>query len=147
MKCPKCKSENTQVVDSRDVDARTIRRRRECEDCEFRFTSYERIEPARLQVTKSDGRVQSFDREKLLHGMETAASGRIGPDLLSEIVDEIEIKAVESDDTPMSTRKIGNMVITRLKKIDEISYLRFVSVYKNFQQIKSFEEELTKLKK
>lgn len=146
MICPKCKSSETQVIDSRDVDARSIRRRRECEKCEFRFTSYERIEPVKLSVIKRDGRIEPFDREKILKGMETAAHDRIGPELLNEIIDEIESRLAESGDSAVATRKIGNMVIERLKKIDEISYLRFVSVYKNFQKISSFEQELTKLK-
>jgi len=146
MTCPKCKSTNTQVIDSRDVDPRTIRRRRECENCKFRFTTYEKIEHVRLSVTKRDGRVEPFDRDKIYKGMEIAASGRIGPDLLNEIVDDIEQKVIESAEPAISTKKIGNMVINKLRKLDEISYLRFVSVYKNFEQIESFQEELTKLK-
>ncbi len=146
MLCPKCRSDQTQVIDSRDVDQRSIRRRRECEICHARFTTYERIEIARMTVIKRDGRVEPFGREKILNGIEIAANGRITPKLILEIVDEIESELAESSDGAVPTKKIGNMVIGKLKKIDEVSYLRYVSVYKNFQKISSFEQELTKLK-
>ena len=146
MQCPKCKSEALQVIDSRDVDASSTRRRRLCEKCASRFTTYERIEPAKFTVKKRDGKIEPFEKDKILRGMETAVHGRIGIELLNEIADDIENKLILSGEHPISTKKIGNMVISRLKKIDEISYLRFVSVYKNFEEIESFEQELTKLK-
>lgn len=146
MKCPKCKSESVQVIDSRDVDASSIRRRRSCEKCASRFTTYERIEPANFTVKKRGGRIEPFDKDKILRGMEVAVHGRIGLELLTEIADDIENRLILSGEHPIPTKKIGNMVVARLKKIDEISYLRFVSVYKNFEEIESFEQELTKLK-
>jgi transcriptional repressor NrdR len=146
MQCPKCKSESVQVIDSRDVDASSIRRRRSCEKCASRFTTYERIEPANFTVKKRNGRIEPFDKDKILSGMEVAVHGRIGLELLTEIADDIENRLILSGEHPIATKKIGNMVVARLKKIDEISYLRFVSVYKNFEEIESFEQELTKLK-
>jgi transcriptional repressor NrdR len=147
MICPKCKNENTQVVDSRDVDSRSIRRRRECDRCKFRFTTFERVEPVRLVVIKRDGSTEPFDRDKIIRGIQIASNGRIDEEKILDIVDEIEQKLIESGDSSIASKKIGNMVISRLKKVDEIAYLRFTSVYKNFQDIESFEEELVKLKK
>lgn len=147
MICPKCRSNRIQVIDSRDVDDRTIRRRRDCEKCHFRFTSYERIEPSRISVIKSDGRSEQFDRNKIIKGVEIAANGRIGIDKIEKLADDIETKIAEETDNVISSKKIGNMVIRKLKKLDEVAYIRFTSVYKNFQDIDSFEEELEKLKK
>jgi len=147
MICPKCKATKIQVIDSRDVDARTIRRRRECEKCKFRFTAYETIEQVKIHVEKRDGSSEPFDREKIIQGIMVASNGRIPDDKIFDIADEIEQKVIESAEGQIASKKIGNMVTTRLKKIDEVSYLRFASVYKNFKDIDSFEEELVKLKK
>lgn len=147
MQCPKCNSDEIQVIDSRDVDERTIRRRRECEKCKFRFSSYERIETARLTVIKRNGELEPFDREKIIKGILIAANGRIEDEKIEKIANEIELKLLEDEGRTVSSKKIGNMVIARLKKIDEVVYLRYASVYKNFENISSFEQELTKLKK
>lgn len=147
MICPKCRSKKIQVIDSRDVDDRTIRRRRECEKCSFRFTAYERIEPTRISVIKTDGKTEPFDRGKIIRGVEIASNGRIEIEKIKVLADEIESKLSEDNEAIVSSKKIGNMVIKKLKKIDEISYIRFASVYKNFQDLDSFEEELEKLKK
>lgn len=147
MLCPKCRSEKVQVIDSRDVDERTIRRRRECDDCSFRFTAYERIEPTKISVAKTDGKTEPFDRDKIIKGVEIASNGRIETETIKMLADEIETKLSEDNETTVTSKKIGNMVIKKLKKIDEISYIRFASVYKNFQDLDSFEEELEKLKK
>ena len=147
MICPKCKSENTQVVDSRDVDPRSVRRRRECDKCRFRFTTFERVEPVRLVVIKRDGNTEGFERDKITRGIQIASNGRIDEEKILDIVDEIEQKLIESGESSVTSKKIGNMVIGRLKRVDEVAYLRFASVYKNFQDIESFEEELVKLKK
>jgi len=147
MNCPKCKTENLSVIDSRDTDEKSVRRRRECLDCGYRFTTYERIEPAKLLVLKRSGSVESFDRNKIEKGIAIASNGRICDQEIDQIVDEIEQKFLEGGENVVATRKIGNLVIAKLKKRDEISYLRFASVYKNFQDIDSFEEELEKLKK
>jgi transcriptional repressor NrdR len=147
LNCPKCRSGDIIVVDSRDVDTRTIRRRRKCESCDFRFTTYEKVELIKLSVIKRNGKGELFDRDKVIKGMEIAASGRIEIDRIEEAVEEIETKILELGEPTVSTKKIGAMVASRLKKLDEISYLRFASVYKNFSDISSFEQELTKLKK
>ena len=147
MNCPKCKSENLSVIDSRDTDDRTVRRRRKCDDCGFRFTTYERFEPIKINVLKRSGNIEPFSREKIYKGIKIASNDRIANDKIDEIVDEIEQKIIETESSPVSSRKIGNLVISRLKKIDEVVYIRYASVYKNFQNIDSFEEELEKLKK
>lgn len=147
MNCPKCKSENISVVDSRDVDERSVRRRRQCEDCKYRFTTYERFEPIKVSVLKRSGKTEPFEREKILKGIKISASGRLSDDQMCDIVDDVEAKIIESSEPLVKSQKIGNMVIAKLKRIDEVAYLRFASVYKNFQDIESFEEELIKLKK
>jgi len=147
MNCPKCKSEELSVIDSRDTDEKAVRRRRECEQCGYRFTTYERVEPIKLTVLKRSGEIEPFDKSKIFRGIVVASNGRISSEEIEEIVDDIEQKFAESGEGIVATRKIGNIVIGKLKKKDEISYLRFASVYKNFQNIDSFEEELEKLKK
>ena len=147
MLCPKCKSDRLSVIDSRDVDDKAVRRRRECESCGYRFTTYERVEPVKLSVLKRSGNIEPFDRSKIFRGIAISSNGRISNEQIEEIVDEIEQKFVESGENVVPTRRIGNIVITKLKKLDEIAYLRYASVYKNFQNIDSFEEELEKLKK
>jgi len=147
MNCPKCKKENTSVIDSRDVDDKTVRRRRKCLRCKYRFTTYERIEPIKINVIKKSGNVEPFEREKIIRGITIASSGRISDEQVDNIADEIEQKIMASKKPEISSKKIGNMVITRLKKIDKVAYLRFTSVYKKFTNLGSFEQELTKLKK
>lgn len=147
MICPKCKSEKLSVIDSRDVDEKAVRRRRECEECGYRFTTYERVEPIKLSVLKRTGSIEPFDKSKIFKGIIIASNGRITSEEVEEIVDDIEQKFAECSESVVPSRKIGNLVIARLKKRDEISYLRYASVYKNFQNIDSFEEELEKLKK
>lgn len=147
MLCPKCKSPDISVVDSREYDQRTIRRRRECETCKHRFSTYERIEAVRLQVSKRTGRNEPFDRDKIAKGIKIAASDRLTPAEIEEIVDDVEKRLVEFQEPIVPSKKIGNLVIRKLKRVDEIAYLRFASVYKNFQDISSFEQELIKLKK
>lgn len=145
--CPKCKSEKLSVIDSREVDERSIRRRRECEHCRYRFTTYEKIESVKLSVLKQNGKAEPFDRQKLYKGIAIAASHRLDESQLNDIVDEIEMKVLQLKVDQISSKKIGNIVISKLKKADEIAYLRFTSVYKNFKDIDSFEQELIKLKK
>ena len=147
MNCPKCKSDNLSVIDSRDTDEKSVRRRRECLDCGYRFTTYERIEPSKLSVLKRSGNVEPFDRSKIKKGIEIASSGRVCDAEVEEMVDEIEQEFHDCGESVVASRKIGNLVISKLKGKDEISYLRFTSVYKNFQDIDSFEEELENLKK
>jgi transcriptional repressor NrdR len=147
MLCPKCKSPDISVIDSREYDQRTIRRRRECEACKHRFSTYERIEAVKLQVLKRTGRSEPFERDKIAKGIKIAASDRLSSTEIEEIVDNVEKRLIDLQESTVSSKKIGNLVIRRLKKIDEVAYLRFASVYKNFQDINSFEQELIKLKK
>jgi transcriptional repressor NrdR len=147
MDCPKCRKDNTGVVDSRDVDGETVRRRRECLDCKYRFTTYERVEPIKISVIKRSGTVEPFEREKIRKGIAIASGGRIKDELIDSIVDEVEHKIILSKASEVSSKKIGKLVISRLKKIDEVTYLRFTSVYKKFDDLSSFEEELIQLKK
>lgn len=147
MDCPKCRKDNTSVIDSRDVDGETVRRRRECLDCKYRFTTYERVEPIKISVIKRSGTVEPFEREKIRKGIAIASGGRIKDESIDSIVDEVEQKVISSKASEVSSKKIGKLVISRLKKIDEVTYLRFTSVYKNFDDLSSFEQELIQLKK
>lgn len=147
MDCPKCKKDNTSVIDSRDVEGETVRRRRECLDCKYRFTTYERVEPIKISVIKRSGIVEPFERDKIARGIVIASGGRIDDKKIDDIVDEVEQKIISSKASEVSSKKIGKLVISRLKKIDEVSYLRFTSVYKKFDDLSSFEQELIQLKK
>ena len=147
MKCPYCGHEETKVVDSRDVDE-TIRRRRECESCEQRFTSYERIQHVELYVVKKDGRREPYDRSKLLRGIQKACEKRpVGQDTLESVIDDIEMKLRSSEGVEVKSTKIGEMVMARLKKIDPIAYVRFASVYQEFNDAEAFEKALESLRK
>ena len=147
MKCPYCGHEETKVVDSRDVDE-TIRRRRECESCEKRFTSYERIQHVELYVVKKDGRREPYDRSKLLRGIQKACEKRpVGQDTLESVIDDIEMKLRSSEGVEVKSTKIGEMVMARLKKIDPIAYVRFASVYQEFNDAEAFEKALESLRK
>jgi len=146
MHCPKCQKDNTSVVDSRDVDYNSIRRRRECESCGYRFTTYEKIEPIRFTVIKKDDRVEPYDRAKMIRGMAIATEKRgVGAEVLEEIADRIEQKIIASGKTEAPSTKIGNLVIKELRLLDEVAYLRFTSVYKGFKSRRSFARELAKL--
>jgi len=147
MRCPYCMHENTKVVDKRDTpDA--IRRRRECLKCGKRFTTYERIEMSGLIVVKKDGRRERFDRNKLKIGIIKACEKRpISNEMIDEMIDEIETELRNKGNTEVSSRSIGELVMKKLKKIDKIAYIRFASVYREFTDIESFQNELEKLLK
>lgn len=148
MRCPYCNSEDTKVIDKRPSDEKTFRRRRECEKCQKRFTTYERIEIIPLTVIKRDGRREAFDRNKIRIGIMKACEKRpISQDKIEKIVDEIESELRNMDTTEIKTKVIGDMVMERLKELDEVAYIRFASVYKKFKDIESFERELRELKK
>ena len=147
MNCPSCGKE-TGVIDSRETEENSIRRRRECFSCGSRFTTYERIETPHLIVVKRDGREESYDREKIISGMKTACQKTSVTDARIEaLADEVEQKIMNEGEEKVKSRRIGNMVIKRLKNLDEVAYLRFASVYKGFEDIESFEEEIEKLTK
>ena len=147
MNCPRCHNSDIEVIDTRDCDSDCVRRRRECVKCHYRFTTYERIEPIKLSVQKRSGGVEPYNREKVIRGMKIATEKRdIDVAELEEIADRIEQKLIETGKPMVPSRKIGNLVIKELKELDEVSYLRFASVYKGFCSGKSFEKELEKLK-
>lgn len=147
MLCPKCKNE-TSVIDSRDIDDIIIRRRRECDNCDYRFTTYERIEPVSINVVKRDGSLQAYDRDKIKRGIALAVQKRtISEQEIDDIIDRIESKLFEIGESAIPSRKIGELAIKELRNLDDVAYLRFASVYKSFQSAKSFKKELEKLTK
>lgn len=147
MKCPFCGFLESKVIDSRPAEeGTTIRRRRECLACKKRFTTYETIEHLPLVVVKRDGSRQQFDRVKLINGMVRACEKRpVSLSQLESIADEIEQELQSALEREVSTVDIGEMVIKRIKLIDEVAYVRFASVYRSFKDINTFMEELTKL--
>lgn len=149
MKCPFCGCEETKVIDSRAVDENnSIRRRRQCEKCENRFTTYERLEVITIAVIKKDGTRETFDRNKLYDGIAKSCNKRpISMKTIDSIVDEIESKILNSLDREVESSFIGEMVMEKLKEIDEVAYVRFASVYKHFKDIDTFIDELSKLLK
>ena len=147
MKCPFCGYTESKVIDSRPAEeGATIRRRRECLACSKRFTTYEIIERLPLVVVKRDGSRQTFDRVKLINGMVRACEKRPVPlQTLEQIADEIEQELQSNLEREVSTVDIGEMVMKRLKTVDEVAYVRFASVYRSFKDINTFMEELSKL--
>lgn len=148
MKCPFCASDNLGVLESRvHADSNSIRRRRVCEKCEKRFTTYERIEGVDLIVVKKDGRREAFDREKLRRGLTKATWKRpVSLEQIEELIDEVERKLRQKESLEVKSWEIGNLAINRLKKLDAMAYLLFASVYRDFQNLEDFEEELKKIK-
>lgn len=149
MKCPFCGFAESKVIDSRPAEeGATIRRRRECLACQKRFTTYEIIETLPLVVIKRDGSRQSFDKSKLINGMVRACEKRpVALNALEQIADDIEQELQSNLEREISTTEIGEMVMDRLKDVDEVAYVRFASVYRSFKDINTFMEELTKLLK
>ncbi|RKD34311.1 transcriptional regulator NrdR [Thermohalobacter berrensis] len=147
MICPYCDYYETKVVDSRPTDeGQAIRRRRECTKCGKRFTTYEKIEEIPLVVVKKDGTRQSFSRSKLLNGIIRACEKRpVSIKVMEQIVDEIEKSLYNSMKKEITTKKIGEMVMNKLKNVDEVAYVRFASVYRQFKDINTFMDELKKL--
>ena len=147
MKCPFCAYPESKVVDSRPSDeGSSIRRRRECLSCSRRFTTYETVEFAPIMVVKKDGRRQSFDRRKILNGMLRACEKRpVSADTLQEIVNRIEQDLQSSIDHEIRSEELGEIVMRYLRKLDQVAYVRFASVYRQFQDIGSFMRELNTL--
>jgi transcriptional repressor NrdR len=144
VKCPFCGHAKDKVVDSRESGAGdSIRRRRECLNCGRRFTSYERIEEIPFLVIKKDGRREAFDRHKLLAGLHRACEKRpISAKALAEIVDQIEQMVQDAPDREVEARLIGEKVMERLKELDKVAYVRFASVYRQFEDVEEFMAEL-----
>ena len=147
MKCPYCSYPESKVVDSRPADeGASIRRRRECLSCHKRFTTYETMETLPLMVVKKDGSRQSFDRNKVLGGLIRACEKRPVPyHALEELVSEVEQVLQNQMDREVPSAQIGELVMERLKKLDEVAYVRFASVYRQFKDINTFMHELNKL--
>ena len=147
MKCPFCSFEESKVIDSRPTDeGQRIRRRRECLSCGKRFTTYEIIESLPIIVIKKDKSRETFNRDKLMTGLLRACEKRpVSIDTLDNMIDEIETTLQNSLDREVSSDKIGQLVMEKLKKIDEVAYVRFASVYRQFKDINTFMRELNKL--
>jgi transcriptional repressor NrdR len=147
MKCPFCDYYETKVVDSRPTDeGQAIRRRRECIKCSKRFTTYEKVEEIPLIIIKKDKSRESYDRNKILNGILKACEKRPVPlSVIEETVDEIEKTLYNSMEKEVTSQHIGEMIMNKLKNIDEVAYVRFASVYRQFKDINTFMEELKKL--
>jgi transcriptional repressor NrdR len=147
MKCPFCSHMHDKVVDSRESkEGDAIRRRRECLKCDRRFTTYERIDEVPYMVIKKDGRREKFDRQKVLSGLLKACEKRpVGMAKLAELVNQVESKVSDSADREISTTEIGEYLIDTLREIDKIAYVRFASVYRDFQDEEVFFNELKNL--
>ncbi len=147
MTCPFCGYRQDRVIDSRESkEGDLIRRRRQCLSCERRFTTYERIDEIPYMVVKKDGRREKFDRQKVLNGLLRACEKRpISMTRLAELVDLVEQRLSDSGDREITTTEIGEMLIDRLKTLDKIAYVRFASVYRDFQDVEAFFSELEDL--
>lgn len=149
MRCPFCGIEEDKVIDSRPTDeGSSIRRRRECSKCQKRYTTYEKVENIPLMVIKKDRTRQPFDRQKLLDGLLRACVKRpVSIHVLENLIDQIESQIHNSLRREITSREIGEMVLDRLRRIDEVAYVRFASVYREFKDVDTFMEELRKLLK
>ena len=147
MRCPQCGARDSRVVDSRDLDdAATIRRRRACNACATRFTTYERIEAARLVVVKRDGTRQEFDRDKLASGLRKALTRRPVPDgAADQAADEIEAQLKSSGNSEVPSSRVGQLAMEKLRAIDQIAYIRFASVYESFEDLEDLKREVDTL--
>ncbi len=148
MRCPVCGGDDDRVVDSRPAsDGAAIRRRRACNACGARFTTFERVELPELAVRKRSGAVMPFSREKVLDGMSRAAKGRVEPRELEERATAVERAVRELGAKEVSSEQVGLLVLGQLRELDEVAYVRFASVYKDFQGTEDFEQELSSLRK
>lgn len=147
MRCPQCGERDTRVVDSRDLDeSATIRRRRECNACTMRFTTYERMEAARLIVVKRDGGRQEFDRDRLVTGLRKALTRRPVPDGAADTAaDEIEAELRAAGVTEVPSSRVGALAMAQLRAIDQIAYIRFASVYQSFEDLEALKREVDTL--
>ncbi|MHB8508248.1 MAG: transcriptional regulator NrdR [Candidatus Dormibacteria bacterium] len=147
MKCPYCGFHDLKVVDSRDSDTgESIRRRRECIGCHKRFTTYERVENIPFYVIKKDGRREDFDRQKLFSGLMTACEKRdISPTTIDATIDEIESELRSTGKVEIPTRDIGELVMEKLRRLDDVAYVRFASVYRSFRDLSEVKKEIDAL--
>jgi transcriptional repressor NrdR len=147
MNCPFCGHKEDKVIDSRESkEGDVVRRRRQCLGCERRFTTYERSDEIPYMVVKKDGRREKFDRQKVLNGLLKACEKRpVAMSKLAEVVDAVEGKLADNPDREISTTEIGEMLMDHLKNLDKIAYVRFASVYRDFQDVEAFLNELKNL--
>ena len=147
MRCPFCNNEDTKVIDSRETqEGRSIRRRRACESCRARFSTYEDVEIFRLLVVKKDGSKEEYDRSKIERGLRRAFEKRPGAEeRIEKILGEIEYILHEKQNSEISSREIGDLIMEKLRAVDEVAYIRFASVYKSFGSVKSFRRILDSL--
>lgn len=147
MLCPFCQNEQVKVIDSRDVhDGRAIRRRRECEKCTRRFTTYEEVEALRIRVIKRDEKEEEYDREKIRRGVDRACEKRpVSTEQIERLLSDIEYSIHSRHKEVITSRDIGRMVLKKLQDIDDVAYVRFASVYKSFGSLKSFRKELDRI--
>jgi transcriptional repressor NrdR len=148
MRCPYCGHDDLKVVDSRDSETgEAVRRRRECLGCTRRFTTYERIEYLPLFVIKKDGRREEFDRQKILRGLQRACEKRdVSPETLIEVTDAIEAELRNSGRTEIPAGEVGELVVSRLRNLDPIAYVRFASVYREFVDVEDFERAIREVR-
>lgn len=149
MNCPYCGHSETKVIDSRDTnDGKAIRRRRECEKCQARFSTYEEVEIMRMSVVKKDGRKEDYNRKKIESGILKALEKRpISEEKVKKIIGDVEyeIQSKENDSNEITSKEIGKIVLIKLKETDDVAYLRFASVYKSFGSAESFKKEADKI--
>lgn len=149
MNCPFCNNPETKVVDSRETnEGKITRRRRECEKCDARFSTYEEVELLRLMVVKKNGEKVDYDKSKIENGVRRALAKRpVSEEKIAKLLGDIEYEISSLEKTEVSTREIGKIVLGKLKELDEVAYVRFASVYKSFGSIESFKKELDMLDK
>ena len=148
MKCPYCGKENTRVIDSRPTDDSSIRRRRQCDECGKRFTTYEKVETLPLIVVKKDNNREPYDREKIVAGIVRAGHKRpISMKQINDMVDDIEGQIFNMEEKEIPTTTIGSIVMDKLKDLDEVAYVRFASVYREFKDVNTFMDEIKKILK
>jgi transcriptional repressor NrdR len=149
MRCPQCKSNNSRVMESRDVeDSGSIRRRRECDNCSHRFTTYERLELPRLLVIKKNGERELYNRDKLATGIYRACEKRpVDSERIEKLISEIERELYSFGETEITSGGIGELAMRDLAELDDVAYVRFASVYRRFTSIESFEKALQQIKR
>ena len=148
MKCPYCGKENTRVIDSRPTDDSSIRRRRQCDECGKRFTTYEKVETLPLIVVKEDNNREAYDREKIVAGIVRSCHKRpISMKQINDMVDDIEGQIFNMEEKEIPTTTIGSIVMDKLKDLDEVAYVRFASVYREFKDVNTFMDEIKKILK
>jgi transcriptional repressor NrdR len=148
MKCPYCNSENLKTLETRDSPNNAARRRKECADCEKRFTTYEYVEVVELMVKKKDGSIESFDLNKIIRGLQNACGKRpVTMDQIRALAEMVRQELMLKDKVEISSREIGDIVMKHLKKLDRVAYVRFASVYRSFEEPEDFARVLQEVKK